>query len=65
MSGSVLTEEGWVSGRTARRRLKVTVSGLYKLAARGLIKIEALPGETIKYSADDVERLANAKEKGE
>jgi len=65
MSGQVLTETGWVSGRKARARLNVTVSALYKLAARGLIQIKALPGETVKYSAADVEEVAKARVKGE
>jgi hypothetical protein len=56
-----MTETEWLSGRTARARLKVTVAGLYKLAARGLIAIRAEPGETVKYSAEDVERLATSK----
>jgi hypothetical protein len=65
MSSQVLNESEWLSGRKARDRLNVTVNGLYKLAARGLIQIKALPGETVKYSAADVERLTDAKAKGE
>jgi hypothetical protein len=58
MSASTLTQPEWVSGRRARERLHVSVAGLYKLAARGLIQIKADPGETVKYAAADVERLA-------
>jgi hypothetical protein len=65
MTGEVLTETEWMSGRRARTRLNVTVAALYKLAARGLIHIKALPGEAVKYSARDVERLATAQESGE
>jgi hypothetical protein len=43
----------------------VSVAGLYKLAARGLIQIKADPGETVKYAAADVERLAQAETNGE
>lgn len=65
MSRAVLNETEWVSGRRARGRIGVTAAALYKLAARGLIKVRALPGEPIRYCAGDVERIATAQEKGE
>ena len=54
----------WISGRKARERLGATVTELFKLAARGLIQIKALPGEAIKYSAADIERMVAQKKTG-
>ena len=65
MSARVVTETGWVSGRKARAASQGDRQRSYKLAARGLIQIKALPGETVKYSAADVERVAAAKGNGE
>jgi hypothetical protein len=65
MSAQIQTQPRWVSGRKARERLKVSVAGLYKLAARGEIQIKAVPGETVKYSGADVDRLAQAQENGD
>jgi hypothetical protein len=62
MSVPVQSDNEWISGTRARQRLRVTVAALYKLAARGLIQIQALPGETVKYSGADVERLAESQQ---
>jgi predicted site-specific integrase-resolvase len=65
MSAPIQTQPRWVSGRKARERLNVSVAGLYKLAARGEIQIKAEPGETVRYSAADVERLAEERGKSD
>ncbi len=62
MRGPSRCETGWTNGTRAHERLGVSVAALYKLAARGLIKIKANPGEPLRYSAADVERLAQARQ---
>ncbi len=48
----------WISGRQASLRSGLPYSRLLKHVAMGKVRIRALPGETVKYAAADIERLA-------
>ena len=65
MSGEVISQPEWMTGKKARSRLNVTMAGLYKLAARGLIEVKAEPGEHVRYKSADVNRLAQERERHE
>lgn len=56
------TVETWLSQRAACQRLGITPTQLLKLAARGQVKTQSLPGEPLRYSEADVVKLATERE---
>jgi hypothetical protein len=48
----------WVSGREGRRIASVSNYSLMKLAAAGAVRTLALPGASLRYNREDLERLA-------
>jgi hypothetical protein len=59
VSKSAPSDQPWLSGRRARLRAGgLTATALLKLAARGLVRTLALPGEALQYSAADIDQLA-------
>ena len=57
-----VTPLAWISGRQARQRLGLTPTRLFKLVAMGAMRVQSLPGEPLKYSHEDVERLVSERQ---